>query len=108
MSNAFDARLRRIEKAIAVAAPMGPLIVRIHDDPERRCAGPDEAEVGGALYRRGEGEDRDAFEARLVVAAMGAGQRMVFIDMAASEGLDAYSDGVEDSWATVEISGSLR
>jgi hypothetical protein len=47
--------------------------VYVENDPERRHAGPDEAEIGGEVYLRGEGEDRGCFEARLRAAAVSAG-----------------------------------
>jgi hypothetical protein len=79
--------LKRLEKAIALAAP-GPVIIEIVNDPERRRAGPDEAELAGHIHQRLEGEDRGAFHARLQAAAVATDQRLVCVSlaMAANQG----------------------
>jgi hypothetical protein len=101
----FDvAKLKRLEKALALVAPAGVSIFRIHNSPERRSAGPDEATIAGELYQRGEAEDEEAFHARLTVAAIAAGERRVCISLAADEGLDDYGGlGDDDPTQTIEV-----
>jgi hypothetical protein len=54
--DSFDARLKHLEKAMAIVAP-GVRLVRIHDDPEREFPGPDTATIAGVVYDRFEGEE---------------------------------------------------
>jgi hypothetical protein len=82
MSGAFDTKLKRLERAIEQAAP-GPRIIDILNDPERRHAGPDGAELAGQRYLRGEHEPRFEFDARLRAAAIAAGQQVICVSLAA-------------------------
>jgi hypothetical protein len=100
VSAGFDARLKRLEAAMATGAA-GPTMIEIVNDPERRCAGADKAEVAGVLYQRLEGEERGAFHVRLCAAAVAAGQALVLISLAMDYGLDDYRRDVVDG--TIEI-----
>ena len=89
------------------AAIPGPTLVEISNDPERRRAGPDEAEIGGRVYQRLEGEDRGAFHARLTAAAAAVGQPMVLISLAMDYGLDDYLVAVAPG-GTIEIGEAVQ
>jgi hypothetical protein len=55
--------VRRMRSALARE---GPLLIAVAGSPDRLTE--DDGLVGGALYRRNEGEDLERFHARLVVA----------------------------------------
>jgi hypothetical protein len=100
----FAARLERLERAIAFAAPE-LMILEIRHDPERRRAGPDQCEIGGVVYERADGEGKDVWLERLRVAALSAGARMIAISLAQDYGLEDYRDDDLDLSRCVEISG---
>jgi hypothetical protein len=108
MSGSFDARLKRAERTLSGPLFHGPIIIDILNDPERRHAGPDEAEVGGQVYLRGDDEPRSEFDARLRAAAIAAGQQVICVSLAAGpdEGpfLDDFALDVQLG-ETIEICG---
>jgi hypothetical protein len=106
LSAGFDARLKRLEAAVAAAAPE-TTIIEIFNDPERRRAGPDEAEIGGVLYQRLEGEEGGAWYARLRAAAQAAGEAMVLISMEQDYGLDDHVVDVAPG-ETIEIGEAVQ
>jgi hypothetical protein len=108
--NKLKAEIETLEEAISKADPQ-PMIVYIVNDPERRHAGPDEAEIGGEAYLRGEGEDRGCFEARLRAAAVAAGARVVCVSLA-DLGPGPFLDDLRiedlDETKTIEIGATAQ
>ena len=106
----LKAEVGELEAAIGRAAPE-PLLVYVKYDPERRHAGPDEAEIGGEAYLRGEGENRGCFEARLRAAAVVAGARVVCVSLA-DFGPGPFLDDLRvedlDQTKTIEIGATAQ
>ena len=106
----LKAEVGALEAAIGRAAPE-PLLVYVENDPERRHAGPDEAEIGGEAYLRGEGEERGCFEARLRAAAVAAGARVVCVSLA-DFGPGPFLDDLRiedlDQTKTIEIGATAQ
>jgi hypothetical protein len=104
---------QRIEalEAAAKKAVAEPILVYIKNDPERRHGGPDEAEIGGEAYLRGEGEDRGCFETRLRAAAVAAGARVVCVSLA-DFGPGTFLDDLRiedlDQTKTIEIGATAQ
>ena len=71
----LKAEVGALEAAMNKADPE-PFLVYIENDPQRRHAGPDEVVIGGETYVRGEGEDRDQFEARLTCRPAARGRKV--------------------------------
>jgi hypothetical protein len=106
----LKAEIEELEAAIDRAAPE-PLLVYVENDPERRHAGPDEAEIGGEAYLRGEGEDRGCFEARLRAAGVAAGARVVSVslaDLGPGPFLDDFRIEDLDQTKTIEIGATAQ
>jgi hypothetical protein len=101
----LKAEITALEAAMNKADPE-PFLVCIENDPERRHAGPDEAVIGGETYVRGEGEDRDQFEARIIAAAVAAGMKIVCVsveDFGPGPFLDDFKIDDLDQTKTIEI-----
>jgi hypothetical protein len=91
-----------------VSAPggvAGPTIVQLYNDPERERAGPDQTMIDGVLYQRGAAEPPEAFHARLRAAAQAAGERYVYVSMAADDGLEDHRLYDDDPTGTIRITG---
>jgi hypothetical protein len=85
-----------------------PLVVYRVNDPQRAAAGPDECEINGVAYLRGENEERAAFEARFMPAAIAAGLRVVCVsveDYGPGPFLDDFRREPWDPTKTIEIGG---
>jgi hypothetical protein len=93
-------------------ATTGPalLIINIKNDPERASAGPDEATIGGKTYLRGEDEDRGQFDARLRIAALAAGEKVIAVSLAEYQGpfLDDFRIEDPDPMKTIEIGSASQ
>jgi hypothetical protein len=84
-----------------------PRILWLENDPERRRAGNDEANVAGQLMVRADDETRGDFADRLLRAAADAGELVIYVSLAGYGGtyLDDFADPDLDQRVCYEIGG---